>query len=341
MDDNPFPNAAAGGARLLSPDPSGVAEAARLLRAGELVAFPTETVYGLGADATSAEAVSGIFAAKGRPADNPLIVHVASLDEALRVAATLTPLARELAEQWWPGPLTLVLPARPDLPRVTTGGLDSVGVRVPAHPLALELLEAADLPVAAPSANRSGRPSPTAADHVMSDLGDRIAAVLDGGATHIGVESTVVDARGDRPVVLREGGVTREQLGLHGRGHWHRAEAETHDQGDFAASPGTRYRHYAPTVPVVVAPPGQGLKVARDEAAGGVIVGLVGTQSADADGGIATLATFGNAEDLAAVLYDALRRAETAGVELLVVEGVPETGVGRAVMDRLRRAAAG
>lgn len=336
MDDNPVPNVAGARARLLSADASGVGEAATLLRAGRLVAFPTETVYGLGADATSAAAVSGIFEAKGRPADNPLIVHVADIDEVFRVAATITPLARELAEQWWPGPLTLVLPARPDLPRVTTGGLDSVGVRVPAHPVALELLKVADLPLAAPSANRSGRPSPTTAHHVLSDLGDVISAVLDGGATRIGVESTVVDARGERPVVLREGGVTREQLGLAApAGETNAAVADT------AASPGTRYRHYSPNVPVVVAAAGRGLKVALDAAAGGVFVGLVGTEPAADDDGIATLATFGNAEDLAAVLYDALRRAEMVGVELVVVEGVAEAGVGRAVMDRLRRAAAG
>jgi L-threonylcarbamoyladenylate synthase len=303
-----------------------VEQAARVLRAGGLVAFPTETVYGLGAHALDEAAVRRVFAVKRRPADNPLIVHVAATEQALRVAASLPPLARELAAAHWPGPLTLVLDARADVPAVTTGGLATVAVRVPAHDLALRLLAAADVPVAAPSANRSGRPSPTTAQHVRDDLGDAVHVVLDGGACEVGVESTVVDARGGVPVVLREGSITAEQLGAA------RATGEA-----TAASPGTRYRHYAPACRVQVAPPGEGRDVAARLAADGLRVGLVAPAPAPA--GVVEVARVGSADELAARLYAALRDGERAGVDVLVVEGVPEQGLGRAVMDRLRRAA--
>ena len=318
--------------RTVPADDDGVAAAAELLRTGGLVAFPTETVYGLGASALNAAAVSKIFAAKGRPADNPLIVHVASADDVERVAESLTPLSRELARRFWPGPLTLVLPARADLPRVVTAGLATVAVRVPRHRAALALLRAADLPVAAPSANASGRPSPTTAAHVEADLGASVDLVLDGGPTVMGVESTVVDARGDVPVVLREGGVTREDLGLPPAGPPASAGA--------AASPGTRHRHYTPSCTVVVAAPGEAVRTAALLAAGGRRVGLVATRAREA-AGVVVLAEPVGAEQLGAVLYAALRAAEDAHVDVVVVEAVPDVGVGRAVMDRLRRAAAG
>jgi L-threonylcarbamoyladenylate synthase len=321
-------------ARTLLPDAATLRLAGELLRTGELVAFPTETVYGLGADASDPAAVARIFAAKGRPVDNPLIVHLADAGELSRVAATITPLARSLAAAYWPGPLTLVLDARPEVPRVTTGGLDTVAVRVPGHPVATAVLGAAGIPVAAPSANRSGRPSPTTAAHVAADLGADVALIVDGGACPIGVESTVVDARGTGPVVLREGSVTREDLGL-----------PPHDvaDGDVAASPGTRYRHYAPACAVVVACPGD-VADRLDELVGreAARVGLLATPrtAASAPAGVVEVATFRDAVDLARTLYDGLRAAEDAGVDVLVVESVAEVGVGRAVMDRLRRAAA-
>jgi L-threonylcarbamoyladenylate synthase len=319
-------------AHTLLPDDDALRVAGELLRAGELVAFATETVYGLGADACAPAAVTRIFAAKGRPADNPLIVHLAAADELARVVGRVTPLARSLAATFWPGPLTLVLEARPDVPRVTTGGLDTVAVRVPGHPVATAVLEAAGIPVAAPSANRSGRPSPTSAAHVAADLGTQVALIVDGGACPIGVESTVVDARGTRPVVLREGSVTREDLGL--------APGEV-VVGDVAASPGTRYRHYAPACTVVVAPPGEAVHRARELAERGMgRIGLLATVAAPAPAGILEVATFRDTVDLARTLYDGLRAAEDADVDVLVVEAVAEDGVGRAVMDRLRRAAA-
>ena len=319
-------------ARVLHVDPSApsphvLAEAATALRAGRLVAFPTETVYGLGADARSEAAVQRIFAAKGRPSDNPLIVHVASVEAAGKVAAWVTPLAQTLAERWWPGPLTLVLEADPGLPGVTTGGLATVAIRVPAHPVALELLRTAGIPVAAPSANLSGRPSPTTAQHVLDDLAAVVDIVVDGGESALGLESTVVDARGEEPIVLREGAVTREQLGI----------AFVDDGGDLRASPGTRYRHYAPTCQVELVAPGDGVARATALAADGRRVGLIGFTAAAEP--VQTVVTVRSVSDLARRLYQGLRAAEAASVDVLVVEAVAETGMGRAVMDRLRRAA--
>ena len=311
------------------PDPAALARPAAALRAGRLVAFPTETVYGLGAHARDAEAVQGIFAAKGRPASNPLIVHVADRDALPRLVAAVTPLAAALARRWWPGPLTLVLDAAADVPAITTGGLSTVAVRAPDHPVARALLRTAAVPVAAPSANRSGRPSPTRAAHVRADLEGAIDWIVDGGACMVGVESTVVDARGEQPLVLREGAITREDLGSGGA-----ASPEDHRR-----SPGTRFRHYAPACAVELAPPGEGPARAQALADQGQRVGLVATQPAPP--GVEPVAAFGSAAELASTLYDALRRAEASGVAVLVVEGVPEEGVGRAVMDRLRRAAQG
>jgi L-threonylcarbamoyladenylate synthase len=314
-------------ARLLTADPDAVAEAAGVLRAGGLVAFPTETVYGLGAAARDAEAVARVFTAKGRPADNPLIVHIADAAGLADLAADVPPAVRDLAARFWPGPLTLVVRARPGLPRVTTGGLDSVAVRVPGHPVALALLRAAGVPVAAPSANRSGRPSPTTAAHVLADLADRVDVVLDGGPTAIGVESTVVDVRSGAPVILRPGAVTPADLGLAGPG----------GGGDLAASPGTRYRHYAPACAVEIAPVGAGARVAAGLAAQGRAVGLVAPGRAPE--GVVQVARPGDAAALGRVLYGALRAAESGGLDALVVEAVDDRGLGTAVMDRLRRAA--
>ena len=300
--------------------------AAALLRAGGLVAFPTETVYGLGAHALDERAVRRVFAAKGRPADNPLIVHLASADQIDLVARSFPDASRRLAERYWPGPLTLVLDARSEVPAVTRGGRQTVAVRVPAHELALELLKAAGVPVAAPSANRSGRPSPTTAAHVRADLGDAVDAILDGGPCALGLESTVVDARGAVPVVLREGSIPADELG-----------AVTGSQVQLGASPGTRHRHYAPRCLVVIAPAGQGAACAQEWVAAGRRVALVGPPQVP-DGAL-HLATIASAQDLAHRLYALLREAEDAGVDAVVVEAVPEVGVGRAVMDRLRRAA--
>ncbi len=309
--------------------PALLGEPARALRRGALVAFPTETVYGLGADALDPAAVERIFHAKGRPADNPLIVHLPDAAWLGRVVAHVTPLARRLAERWWPGPLTLVLDAADVVPRVTTGGLSTVAVRVPANPLARTLIAVAGTPVAAPSANRSGRPSPTTAAHVQADLGGRIDWILDGGPCPVGIESTVVDARGDAPVVLREGTVTREDLGV-----------DVTAESGSPLSPGTRFAHYQPSARVVVASAGQGGDVAA-EIAERQTTGLIGPTLPGLDPRVSVLASPLGAAELATVLYDALRQADVRGLDVVVVEAVPSHGLGRAVMDRVRRAAGG
>jgi len=316
--------------------------AAALLRAGALVAIPTETVYGLAVRADDAAAVAALFAAKGRPTDNPLIVHVPDVASVLLVASTITPVARTLLERLAPGPLTVVLPARDDLPRAVTAGLDTVAVRIPDHPVALDLLRRAGVPLAAPSANRSGRPSPTRAEHVLADLDGRIAAVVDGGACRIGLESTVVDARGPGWRVLREGGIGRERIAAALDGMAEDAVATGADR-----SPGTRHRHYAPALPVHLAPIGAGRRLAADLVrAGAARVGLVATAqdagerdtALTGSEGVVPLAAPRDAAGLAAELFTLLREAEAMGLDALVIEAVAEQGIGQAVMDRLRRA---
>jgi len=332
--------------------------AAALLAAGELVGLPTETVYGLAVRADDAAAVARLYTAKGRPSDNPLIVHVASIADITQVARHVTPLAGRLLERFAPGPLTVVLDAHPDLPRAVTAGLDTVAVRIPDHPVFLEVLRRCGLPLAAPSANRSGRPSPTCAGHVLDDLVGRIAAVVDGGPTRLGLESTVVDARGTTPIVLREGAVTREDLRLRGGGP---ADEGSSGAEPSARAPGTRHPHYSPGLPVHVVAPGAGparaaTRVvelhgrsdpsAHASARPSARVGLVtiGRTRTDAAGtalhpGVELLGTPADADALAADLFALLRRAEELGLAALVIEGVPAEGIGRAVMDRLRRAA--
>lgn len=341
-----------------------VAEAAALLREGGIVAFPTETVYGLGADARNGAAVAGIFAAKGRPQDNPLIVHIAEMAQADALAAEVGPVERALMARFWPGPLTLVLPARPGaVCEAVTAGLDTVGVRMPAHPLALRLIRAAGLPVAAPSANRSGRPSPTTAAHVLADLDGRIAAVLDGGPAGIGVESTVVrvDEAGRRIHVLRPGGVTADEL-FRAAPHMDIIDrSESAADAAVPRSPGMKYTHYAPRGALTVvrcgdpaASPAEAreriLRHIRRElralgergAKTGVL--LFGVEPAGGLDGADVVLDLGPAdrpEEAARRLYAALRHFDDAGAEVIFAEALPETGLGRAVMNRLYKAAGG
>ncbi len=318
-------------------DPAAIARAAQVLQDGGLVAFPTETVYGLGADALASEAVAKIFAAKGRPADNPLIVHVADVDAARTLVRSFPPLAEQAAAAWWPGPLTLVLPrARARVPDATTAGQDTVAIRVPAHPVALALLRACGRPLAAPSANRSGRPSPTRAEHVLADLGGRVELILDGGPTLHGLESSVLDLSGARPLLLRRGAVTLEQL---------RAvlgEVDTLDGDDAAAlarSPGLRHRHYAPRARVELVGEGEGEGAASRALAAGERVALVCRREAVTAALLLRLPT--ELAGFGRELFAGLRALDAAGVDRIVIEAVPELGVGAAIMDRLRRAAAG
>ena len=307
--------------RLLAPDRGGIAEAAALLRDGGLVAFPTETVYGLGADATDGRAVARIFEAKGRPRFNPLIVHLPSLEAARRIAR-FDATAERLADAFWPGPLTLVLPLAGEagLSDLVTAGLPTVALRVPDHALAQELLAATGRPLAAPSANPSGRLSPTAVDHVLEGLGGRIDAVLDGGPTGVGVESTIVGC-GQAPALLRPGGLPVEVIEAC-LGH----PLAPPDHNKTPNAPGQLASHYAPEaalrLDVITPGPGE------------VYLGF-GPGEADLN-----LSPSGDLTEAAANLFAYLRRLDAEGVDRIAVAPVPEHGLGRAINDRLARAAA-
>lgn len=337
---------------------SAIERAAELLRAGRLVAFPTETVYGLGADATNAAAVEGIFAAKGRPHSDPLIVHLPSVDRLGSVARDAPEEAVALAERFWPGPLTLILPRAELIPSIVAAGGPTVGVRVPSHPVALALLTAAGVPVAAPSANRFMHTSPTTAAHVLADLDGRIDCVVDGGPCSVGVESTVLDLLASPPRVLRPGGVTLEALRSvlpEVRG----PEEDAPARGDFSETlraPGQMERHYAPRARLVAFDAmGEAVLVAmRREATAALARGervgvLLADEEADAmEGAMAdvhvAIVRLGRGDDLAEIsrrLYGALRELDARGVDVLLAHTFGREGMGLAIWDRLRRAAGG
>jgi L-threonylcarbamoyladenylate synthase len=314
-----------------------VKRAADLLRSGELVAFPTETVYGLGADAANATAVAKIFAAKGRPADHPLIVHLPGDDHIERWARDIPEAAFEVAEAFWPGPLTLILRRQPGVPDAVTGGQDTVGLRVPGHPLALELLREFDGGVAAPSANSFGRISPTTAAHVRDDLGSAVSMVLDGGPCPVGIESTILDLSGARPAILRPGMVSVEAIA--------QILGDMPAIGGGAAAPrvsGSLEAHYAPRTPLALIP-GDGLAIAvRNAIAAREKTAVISCFDAPLEHELivwrrAPADAVGFARDLYANLHD----LDKQGCARIVVQSPPQTEAWRAVMDRLKRAAAG
>lgn len=324
-------------AQLVAPDQEGLQRAGEVLRAGGLVAFPTETVYGLGAHALNGAAVEGIFRAKGRPSYNPLIVHVGDAAAARALATAWPEAAERLARAFWPGPLTLVLPKRPDVPDVVTAGLPSIALRVPAHPVALALLREAALPVAAPSANRSMQVSPTTAAHVARSLGDRVDLIVDGGATPLGIESTVLDLTGPEVVLLRPGTLTVPEL-----------EAVLGAPLAFPApagaaeaprrSPGMLDRHYAPRAPVRLLPAAELTSAAREHAARGERTGalLLGAPEA----AIAhPVRMAGSAAGYASHLYAALHMLDELACDVILVERPPAAPEWAGINDRLRRAA--
>ncbi len=315
-------------------DPRTILRAAERLEAGEIVSFPTETVYGLGANALNEKAVSKVFTAKNRPEFDPLIVHVGDKESATKYVTTLNQRARQLMDAFWPGALTLVLSKRPLIPDLVTAGLGTVALRMPSHPVALALLQAIDFPVAAPSANPFGYVSPTTAAHVRDALGDAVDLILDGGPCVIGVESTVCALTDQQAVLLRPGGVPLEQIESV-IGPVRLGESTKTDR----RSPGMLPSHYAPHVPVLLLKPGEALP--QPEA--GERLGLLSlTPRFETRGYTRTevLSEDGNLLDAAAHLFAALRRLDAYGLDRVVIEPVPETGIGRAIMDRLRRAAA-
>lgn len=322
-------------------EPGVIADAAARLRAGEAVAFPTETVYGLGANALDPEAVARVFAIKDRPRFDPLIVHiadVAGLAGLVTDEAAADPRATALVQRFWPGPLTLVLAKRDVVPGIVTAGLDTVGVRMPDHSLALSLIRAAGVPIAAPSANPFGGISPTRAEHVADQLGDRIGLIVDGGPSRVGVESTVVLLTDGRASLLRPGGLPHEAI-----------EAVIGpleiplDDALRSLSPGRATSHYAPAARLVIAEPG------ATPAALGRRLGLLaatdlGRVQAEAVGGpfaaVQVLSLDGDPVEVAARLFEALHALDGVGLDEIIAQPVPEVGLGRAVMDRLRRASA-
>ena len=320
-----------------------IEKAALLLRDGQVVGFPTETVYGLGADALNEAAVRAIFAAKERPADNPLIVHVAHREQ-LDGLCEVTETARKLMDAYWPGPMTLLLKKTEKVPDVTTAGLPSVAVRCPDHPVAKALLEKCGLPIAAPSANRSGRPSPTAAAHVFEDMRGRIPMILDGGSCRVGVESTVLDLTGDVPCVLRPGAVTPEMVKkVAGKCTVAPSVMRPLKEGEAAPSPGMKHRHYAPKAKMTVFV-GEEEKAIReicrryDEAENACI--LAHEFSLPAFGARRAVSLGGKPEETAHLLFSRLRDMDEQGVTLILAQGWQGDDVALAVMNRMARAAA-
>ena len=338
-------------------------EGARILRHGGLVAFPTETVYGLGAHSFHPRALQKIFRVKGRPSDNPLIVHLAHLEEMQQVAAKIPAAAYLLAERFWPGPLTIVLPRREDVPCMLSGGLPTVAVRVPSHPLARDLLKRVAAPVSAPSANLSGRPSPTRAQHVWDDLAGKIEAVLDGGDAAVGLESTVVSLHGEEPVLLRPGGITREQLEQTLQREI-RVPADPSENSATVSSapvsPGMKYRHYSPQAPLYLvmgtperieekirqygksrAPDKHGKVglLCSNELDYALTVLLATTTGKDHHLVVEKLGPRQDHPQMAASFFKGMRRLDEHGVEVILAEGYPESGIGLALMNRLKKAA--
>ena len=322
-----------------------IVDAAAKLRDGELVAFPTETVYGLGANALDAQAVADIYRAKGRPSDNPLIVHIGHKDQLTGLVEDIPELAYTLMDHFWPGPLTLIFKKREGVfPDTVTAGLATVAIRMPDHPLALQLIQESGCPVAAPSANLSGKPSPTTAEHVAEDLSGRIAGIVDGGATGVGLESTVLDMTGDVPLILRPGGVTIEQL------QEVSGPVEV-DKGllkekEAPKAPGMKYKHYAPQAPLILVDgsPDFLQSLVNEKRAEGLRVGVYTVEEHkdlyEAD----IILEGGTLQDLRTVaenMYGVLRQFDHEKPDVIFGEAFPHDGIGEAIMNRLLKAASG
>ena len=324
--------------------------AAETIRKGGLVAFPTETVYGLGANALDPNAVAGIFKAKERPADNPVIVHIAHREDMHRLARSVPNKAEKLATRFWPGPLTLILKRSSLVPDVTAAGLDTVGIRMPSNKIALALIRESGVPIAAPSANRAGKPSPTTAQHVAEDLAGRIDVILDGGQTRVGVESTVIDMTTRVPQILRPGGTQLEELkAALGKVTLHPATlSKKQVAGQRARAPGMKHRHYAPKAEMILVEgdPDKIVKRVKEltalSMADGKKVGILATDESISNYDGDVLKSLGSRSNMAQVarnLFRLLREFDKERVDIIIAEGVSPRGLGLAVMNRLRRAA--
>jgi L-threonylcarbamoyladenylate synthase len=323
--------------------------AARIIKNGGLVAFPTETVYGLGANALDEEAVQKIFKAKNRPIDNPVIVHIANMDDLYMLTEVIPDEALKLASKFWPGPLTLLLKKSELVPDITTAGLDTVAIRMPNHPIALELIKESEVPIAAPSANLSGKPSPTTAEHVIRDLNGKIDMIIDGGEVTFGVESTVLDLTSEPPCILRPGPITIEEIKTIIRNvEIHPiARAEKPIETIIAKSPGMKYRHYAPSAELIVIE-GDPLKVplkiqniAEEQIKAGKKVGIIATEENANSYKINNVKIVGKRSEprtIAKNLFKTLRELDSENVDIIIAEGIEPTGIGLAIMNRLRKA---
>ena len=325
-----------------SEDKEGLKRAAGLLKNGELVAVPTETVYGLAANALNGEAVSNIFKAKGRPQDNPLIVHIANIEEIYPLVKNFDTRAKKLADAFWPGPLTIILPKSERIPKEVSAGLDTVAIRMPSHPIARQIIELCGCPLAAPSANTSGKPSPTTAQHVMDDMNGKIAAVVDGGACSVGVESTVITLASDVPRVLRPGGITPEQLkSVLGEVEIDKAVFKALEEGQKVLSPGMKYKHYSPNARVIIVKGKLENFISYAECQKGKVCAVC--FDGEQDKFTIPAYSYGrmdSPEEQARELFDVLRHIDDEKMELALVRFPSLDGVGIAVYNRLLRAAA-
>lgn len=321
-------------------------DAAKLLQNSELVAFPTETVYGLGAVYNSDLALAKIFQVKGRPADNPLILHIWSYQQLDLLVEEISPKYERLMKEFWPGPLTLIFPKKEDVSYLATAGLDTVAVRMPSHQIARQLLKITDIPIAAPSANLSGKPSPTRGQHVIEDLNGKIPLIIDGGACEAGLESTVLTIYGEHPVILRPGSITKEMIEATLQ---EIVQIATPDQIDKPQAPGMKYRHYAPEAAVTLVE-GENAKVVAKinqilaEIDTNKRVFVLGTAENEANYHCANFLNLGSQtrpSEVAARLYDLLRMCDRFNAELVLIEGVYAKGIGVAIENRLRKASGG
>lgn len=329
-------------------DHNKILEAARIIQSGGLVAFPTETVYGLGADALNPEASRKIYAAKGRPSDNPLIVHISAFEDLVGIAEDVPREAEKLSKAFWPGPLTMIVNKNERVPYETTGGMDTVAVRMPGHPVALELIRQSGCLIAAPSANTSGRPSPTLAEHVAEDLSGKIPMILDGGEVGIGIESTIIDLTEDIPMILRPGYITREMLeNVIGPVKTDPGIIAS-DSAQKPKAPGMKYRHYAPKANLILVDGEEEAVIDRinvlteEMQAQGKRVGIIGTDETVTSYHGDLVLSIGAREDedsIARHLYRILREFDEADVNVIYSESFSTPGIGQAIMNRLLKAA--
>jgi L-threonylcarbamoyladenylate synthase len=336
--------------KLLNDSAADIEVAAEILKSGGLVAFPTETVYGLGGDALMPEASKKIYAAKGRPSDNPLIVHIAEVDSVYDLAEEVPEKAKLLMEAFWPGPLTIILNKKESVPKETTGGLNTVAIRMPSHPAAMELIKKSGVYIAAPSANTSGRPSPTMAEHVVDDLSGRIEAIIDGGPVGIGIESTIVDLTGEIPTILRPGYITKRMLeGIVGEVEIDKAIIEP-DPNLRPKAPGMKYTHYAPAGILTIVEDAESpdkvtenviKEINRLAAEKEKVAVLTTADNANLYTAVnkVLLGEEGNGKTVATRLYSALRECDKLGVEYIYSESFDRDELGGAIMNRLLKAA--